>query len=118
MAKFIGNLLYRKTIADKTRHRRVKYVTDIDRVSQTVRSRYFSSIDRLEKGVYEVTSFKKQVNVNARNAQSFAACPNWFSPFFVFQFYSATDVPWRWGLTILQRAKLMMLEYHYDCLEK
>jgi hypothetical protein len=60
-SKQVGNSLYGKTITDKTRHKNVSYDVDDRLAAGRVRSPYFHSINPLDEGVYETTTFKRSV---------------------------------------------------------
>jgi hypothetical protein len=60
-SKLVGNSLYGKTITDKTRHKNVSYDVDERLAAGKVRSPYFHSLNPLDEGVYETTTFKKSV---------------------------------------------------------
>jgi hypothetical protein len=66
-AKLIGNSLYGKTITDKTKHRNVSYAFDELQASCKIRSNLFHSINPLDDGVFEMTSFKKSVCISTRS---------------------------------------------------
>jgi hypothetical protein len=118
-AKLIGNSLYGKTITDKTKHRNVFYTCEERVASAKIRSHLFQSINPLDNGVYETTSFKKTVSfffiiiTIIDDFDTYIKICN-----ITLYFQINMDVPVQIGFAILQRAKRRMLEYHYDCLDR
>lgn len=90
MAKLIGNSVYGKTITNKERHRDVKYVIGRQQTSNRVKSTRFLSLDELDDDFFEIESRKRTITM---------------------------DIPVVVGFTILQYAKLRMLQFYYDFLD-
>ncbi len=91
--KLIGNSGYGSLIMDKTRHRNVTYVSGENEACYQVNMPQFrdmSCLD-LEDGFYEIESAKKVINLN---------------------------LPIQLGYFILQYAKLRMLAFYYDFMDK
>ncbi len=91
--KLIGNSGYGSLIMDKTRHRNVTYVSGENEACYQVnipQFRTMSCLD-LEDGFYEIESAKKRIKL---------------------------DLPIQLGYFILQYAKLRMLSFYYDCIDK
>lgn len=80
---------YGSMLMDKLKHREVKYVRGEDEVAQFINSRRFKKVTTLDEynELYEVELRKKVLNI---------------------------DIPLQIGFTILQYAKLRMLEMYYD----
>ncbi len=90
MEKLIGNALYGKTATDKTRHNKVRFYTDQD-VHVALNDPLYRACDQLKPGYYEVQSAKRQIRFDLPNVMAY----------FVYAY-----------------AKLSMLEYVYDFLDK
>ena len=88
--KLVGNSSYGKTITNKERHRQVKFCTD-DEVSQLINSPFFRQLDAIDEDTYEVQSSKKNIKL---------------------------DLPLQVGFFVYQYAKLRMLQFYYDFLDK
>ena len=86
-AKLSGNVVYGTTITNKERFTEVKYVSDPLKVSSMANSERYLSSEELANDVYEVSLAKSKITL---------------------------DTPVVIGLTILQLAKLRMLEFYYD----
>ena len=89
--KLIGNSAYGSLIMDKEKHRTVKYVLGKDEACKCVNQPVFRKLSELDDDLYEIESAKKSIKL---------------------------DLPIYLGYFILQYAKLRMLEYYYDCLDK
>ncbi len=91
--KLIGNSGYGSLIMDKTRHRNIKYVSGEDEACYQVNIPQFRSMSclDLEDGYYEIESAKKRIKL---------------------------DLPIQLGYFILQYAKLRMLAFYYDFVDK
>ncbi len=86
-SKLCGNVIYGATITDKEHFTDVKYLTDISCVAKLVNSKHFISMDELADDVFEVQLAKQRIKL---------------------------DTPIVIGFSILQLAKLRMLEFYYD----
>lgn len=89
--KLAGNSVYGKTITNKERHQKVEYVEDVSGICSRIRSRYFVSLEEMESNVCEIISNKRKIKM---------------------------DVPVIIGFSILQLAKLRMLQFYYDLVDK
>ena len=90
-AKLCGNVIYGATITDKERFTNVKYVTDISSASKLVNSKHFIDMDELADDVFEIQLSKQRIKL---------------------------DTPIVIGFSILQLAKLRMLQFYYDVMSK
>ena len=90
-AKLCGNVIYGATITDKERFTNVKYVTDISSASKLANSNNFVGMNELADDIFEVQLTKKRINL---------------------------DTPIVIGFSILQLAKLRMLQFYYDVMFK
>ena len=89
--KLLGNSAYGYMILDKTRHRRVLYVKGASKAKLKVNEPSFVSLTELGTDRFEIQMKKKTLNL---------------------------DLPISIGYFILQYAKLRMLQFYYDCLDK
>ncbi|KXJ22829.1 Zinc finger and SCAN domain-containing protein 22 [Exaiptasia diaphana] len=88
--KLVGNSSYGKTITDQERHREVKFCSDA-KASRLVNDPFFRQIDEIDENTYEVQSSKKKINLN---------------------------LPIQIGFFVYQYAKLRMLQFYYDFIDK
>ena len=91
MAKLSVNSVYGKTITNKENHKNVKYSQDPESVSALIASDRFVSLEELGDGLCEVVNHKRSLAMN---------------------------VPVVVGFSILQLAKLRMLQFYYDCIDR
>ena len=89
--KLIGNSVYGKMITNKEKHKKISYHSDTKMVSHLICRNEFVSLEEIEQDFYEVLSDKKS---------------------------QLLDVPVILGFCILQYAKLRMLQFYYDCIDK
>ena len=89
--KLIGNSVYGKMITNKEKHKKISYHSDAKKVSHLISRNEFVSLEEIEQEFYEVVSEKKT---------------------------QLLDVPVVLGFCILQYAKLRMLQFYYDCVDK
>ncbi|KAK3085829.1 hypothetical protein FSP39_009262 [Pinctada imbricata] len=89
--KTIGNSAYGGLIMDKTKHTNVKYVHGIDSAMYAINDPRFINLTELDNDVYEIELAKKNIIL---------------------------DLPIQLGYFILQYAKLRMLEFYYDFMDK
>ena len=89
-AKLKGNSFYGKMIEDKAKHTNTVFTTSDGRVEKALRSAYFADLDEISGG-YEVKEYKRTVKI---------------------------DRPYQLGIAVYQLAKLRMLEFHYDFLDR
>lgn len=78
-------------ITNKEKHRNVTYLDDPIKVSRKILNNRFVSVDELDKDFYELSMEKKSITL---------------------------DIPVVLGFTILQHAKLRMLQFYYDCIDR
>ena len=88
--KLVGNSSYGKTITNKERHRQVKFCDD-DEVPNLINSPFFRELNPIDDDTYEVESSKKKIKL---------------------------DLPLQVGFFVYQYAKLRMLQFYYDFLDK
>ena len=91
--KTIGNSAYGKMITNKEKHITLKYVGE-DKISKQINSRHFKDCIVMGKDddvVYEVSTTKSKIKV---------------------------DLPTQIGIAVYTLAKLRMLEFYYDLLDK
>ena len=88
--KLVGNSSYGKTITNKERHRQVKFCDD-DEVPNLINSPFFRELNPINDDTYEVESSKKKIKL---------------------------DLPLQVGFFVYQYAKLRMLQFYYDFLDK
>ena len=88
--KLLGNSAYEKTVTNVDRHRNVKYCTDVG-TSSHINNKIFRQLDVVAEDAYEVTSNKARVTY---------------------------DLPHHIGLFVYQYAKLRMLQFYYDFVDR
>ena len=86
-AKLSGNAIYGATITNKERFTDIKYTTDLKIASSYVNKKNFMSIEELDDDVFEIEMSKRKIKL---------------------------DTPIVIGFSILQIAKLRMLQFYYD----
>ena len=86
----LANSVYGKTITNKEKHQNVSYFTDEQKASRFVADHRFVSLDVLEESFYEGVSEKRKILL---------------------------DIPITIGFSILQYAKLRMLQFYYECID-
>ena len=86
----VGNSGYGKTITDQEKHRQVRFCDDT-KASQLINTPFFRKIDEIDKETFEVQSCKKAIKLN---------------------------LPLQIGFFVYQNAKLRMLQFYYDFLDK
>ena len=90
-SKLSGNVIYGVTITNKEKFTNLKYTSSAQKASRYVNSNKFIGIEELAEDVYEIQLAKSKIEVNTPIAVGFA---------------------------ILQYAKLRMLEFKYDFMDK
>ena len=90
MMKLVGNSSYGKTITNKERHRQVKFC-DEDEVPSLTNSPFFRELNPIDDNTYEVQSSKKKIKL---------------------------DLPLQVGFFVHQYAKLHLLQFYCDFLDK
>ena len=88
--KLLGNSAYGKTVTNVDRHRDIKYCTEVG-TSACVNNKRFCQLDVVAEDAYEVTSNKARVTY---------------------------DLPLHIGFFVYQYAKLRMLEFYYDFVDR
>ena len=90
-AKLKGNSFYGKMIENLEKHMNTKFTTDEKLIDKIFRSPFFEDLEEINEGVFEVRQRKKQVTITR---------------------------PYQCGIAVYQLAKLRMLEFYYDFLDK
>ena len=90
-AKLKGNSFYGKMIENLEKHISTKFTTDEKLIDKIFRSPFFEDLEEINAGVFEVRQRKKQVTITR---------------------------PYQCGIAVYQLAKLRMLEFYYDFLDK
>ena len=88
--KLLGNSAYGKTVTNVDRHRNVKYCTEVG-ASACVNNKRFRQLDVVTDDAYEITSNKARVTY---------------------------DLPHHIGFFVYQYAKLRMLQFYYDFVDR
>ena len=88
--KLLGNSAYGKTVTNVDRHHDVKYCTEVG-TSRLISNKRFRQLDVVTDDAYEVTSSKARVTY---------------------------DLPHHIGFFVYQYAKLRMLEFYYDFVDR
>ena len=88
--KLLGNSAYGKTVTNVDRHRDIKYSTEVG-TSALVNNKRFRQLDVVAEDAYEVTSSKARVTY---------------------------DLPHHIGFFVYQYAKLRMLQFYYDFVDR
>ena len=90
-AKLKGNSFYGKMIENLEKHMNTKFTTNEKVIDEIFRSPFFEDLEEINEGVFEVRQRKKQVTITR---------------------------PYQCGIAVYQLAKLRMLEFYYDFLDK
>ena len=90
-AKLKGNSFYGKMIENLAKHISTKFTTDEKLIDKIFRSPFFEDLEEINAGVFEVRQRKRQVTITR---------------------------PYQCGIAVYQLAKLRMLEFYYDFLDK
>ena len=90
-AKLKGNSFYGKMIENLEKHISTKFTKDEKLIDKIFRSPFFEDLEEINEGVFEVRQRKKQVTITR---------------------------PYQCGIAVYQLAKLRMLEFYYDFLDK
>ena len=90
-SKLIGNSAYGSMLLDPTKHRNIRYAFNSHEVSKQVNNSTFRHFSKLDIDFFEVEHAKKQTVFN---------------------------MPIQLGFFVLQYAKLRMLNFYYDCVDK
>ena len=89
--KLIGNSAYGSTIMNKEKHLSIKYVEGDNKVPIYINDPRFRNLTKLDDSFYEIERYKRRI---------------------------VMDIPIQIGFIILQYAKLRMLGFYYDCIDK
>jgi hypothetical protein len=89
--KLLGNSAYGSMILDKTRHQSVKYVEGVHQAQLKANDPKFRKMSELDDDYYEIELAKKSI---------------------------CLDIPVQIGFFILQLAKMKMLQFYYDVIDK
>ena len=90
-AKTVGNAGYGRFLMDVSRHIDVRYEEDESKVCRAINSLFFRDLEEISEGVYELKSSKKKLKMN---------------------------LPIQVGFFVYQYAKLRMLEFYYNCVDR
>ena len=90
-AKLKGNSFYGKMIENLEKHITTKFTADEKLIDKIFRSPFFEDLEEINEGVFEVRQRKRQVTITR---------------------------PYQCGIAVYQLAKLRMLEFYYDFLDK
>ena len=90
-AKLKGNSFYGKMIENLEKHISTKFTRDEKLIDKIFRSPFFEDLEEINTGGFEVRQRKKQVTITR---------------------------PYQCGIAVYQLAKLRMLEFYYDFLDK
>ena len=90
-AKLKGNSFYGKMIENLEKHMNTKFTTNEKLIDEIFRSPFFEDLEEISNGAFEVRQRKKQVTITR---------------------------PYQCGIAVYQLAKLRMLEFYYDFLDK
>lgn len=88
--KLIGNALYGRTVMDKEKHTTTSFC-GLDKVNKRINDPHFKDLEELDDNRFEVMAGKHKIIM---------------------------DTPIQIGCAVYQLAKLRMLEFYYDCLDK
>ena len=89
--KLKGNSFYGKMIENLEKHMNTKFTTNEKLIDNIFRSPFFEDLEEINEGVFEVRQRKRQVTITR---------------------------PYQCGIAVYQLAKLRMLEFYYDFLDK
>ena len=90
-AKLKGNSFYGKMIENLEKHMNTKFTTDEKLIDEIFRSPFFDDLEEISNGAFEVSQRKRRVTITR---------------------------PYQCGIAVYQLAKLRMLEFYYDFLDK
>ena len=130
-SKLIGNSSYGKLITNKDKHRKVSYLVGHAKTSAKLGGSSFELLEELDNdGLYELSEFKRSVSIHHSSLSVFF-CQNLSfvslarEPLADIHFISAIyfpqvvmDCPTHVGFVVLQYAKLRMLEFYYDFMDR
>ena len=90
-AKLKGNSFYGKMIENLEKHMNTKFTTDEKLIDKIFRSPFFEDLEEISDGTFEVRQRKRRVTITR---------------------------PYQCGIAVYQLAKLRMLEFYYNFLDK
>ena len=90
-AKLKGNSFYGKMIENLEKHMNTKFTTNEKLIDEIFRSPYFDDLEEISNGAFEVSQRKRRVTITR---------------------------PYQYGIAVYQLAKLRMLEFYYDFVDK
>ena len=90
-AKLKGNSFYGKMIENLEKHMNTKFTTNEKLIDEIFRSPFFDDLEEISNGAFEVSQRKRRVTITR---------------------------PYQCGIAVYQLAKLRMLEFYYDFLNK
>ena len=90
-AKLKGNSFYGKMIENLEKHMTTKFTKDEKLIDKIFRSPFFDDLEEISEGVFEVRQRKRKVTITR---------------------------PYQCGIAVYQLAKLRMLEFYYDFLDR
>ena len=90
-AKLKGNSFYGKMIENLEKHMNTKFTTNEKLIDEIFRSPFFDDLEEISNGAFEVSQRKRRVTIKR---------------------------PYQCGIAVYQLAKLRMLEFYYDFLDK
>ena len=90
-AKLKGNSFYGKMIENLEKHMNTKFTTNEKLIDEIFRSPFFEDLEEISNGAFEVSQRKRRVTITR---------------------------PYQCGIAVYQLAKLRMLEFYYDFLDK
>ena len=90
-AKLKGNSFYGKMIENLEKHMNTKFTTNEKLIDKIFRSPFFEDLEEVSEGAFEVRQRKRKVTITR---------------------------PYQCGIAVYQLAKLRMLEFYYDFLDK
>ena len=90
-AKLKGNSFYEKMIENLEKHMNTKFTTNEKLIDEIFRSPYFDDLEEISNGAFEVSQRKRRVTITR---------------------------PYQCGIAVYQLAKLRMLEFYYDFVDK
>ena len=89
--KLKGNSFYGKMIENLEKHMNTKFTTNEKLIDEIFRSPFFEDLEEISNGAFEVSQRKRRVTITR---------------------------PYQCGIAVYQLAKLRMLEFYYDFLDK
>lgn len=100
--KLVGNSSFGRTGMDKTRHTSTKYIEDIFKAKKKVNSWLFRDLNEINSSPINTPEDEKDVVFEVKSGKKVIS----------------QDCPIQIASAVYQLAKLRMLEFYYDCLDK